>query len=148
VAAAPQAVWELVADPHHLPRWWPGVTRMEGVDGDRWTQVLMTRKGRPVRADFHLLESEAPGTSAQAASGRRRWEQELTGSPFERVLARAITEVRIEPAGEETRITIEERHKLRGYSRLVGLMMRRASRTRLEQALNGVEAATASRAAP
>jgi hypothetical protein len=115
---------------------------MEAVDGDRWTQVFLTKKGRPVRADFHLLESEAPGASAGEPAGRRRWEQELTGSPFERALARAVTEVRLEPAEQGTRITIDERQKLRGYALLGGLMVRRASRTRLERALDGVEAAT------
>ena len=141
VAAAPERVWELIADPHHFPRWWPGVTRMEGVDRDRWTQVFVTKKRRPVRADFQLLESVAPGADGPALGGRRRWEQELVGSPFERVLRRSITEVRIEPAGGGTKVTIEERQKLRGYSRLAGLMLRRASRTRLEGALDGLEQA-------
>ncbi|HWF49331.1 MAG TPA: SRPBCC family protein [Solirubrobacteraceae bacterium] len=139
VAAAPQRVWELVADPHHFPRWWPGVTRMEGVDGDRWTQVFMTQKGRPVRLDFRLLDSEAPDADAGERLGLRRWEQELTGSPFERVLGQAITEVRVEPAEAGTRVTIEQRQKLRGYSRFVGLMLRRASRKRLDEALDGLE---------
>jgi hypothetical protein len=114
---------------------------MEAVDGGRWTQVFMTKKGRPVRVDFRLLESEAPGTAGSKQAGRRRWEQELAGSPFERMLGQAITEVKIEPADDGTRVTIEERQKLRGYSRLVGLMLRRASKHRLEQALDGVEAA-------
>jgi carbon monoxide dehydrogenase subunit G len=137
VAAAPQHVWELVADPHHFPRWWPGVTRMEGVDDETWTQVFMTKKGRPVRLDFRLLESEPPGP--EEGAGRRRWEQELMGSPFERMLGQSITEVRVEAADPGTRVTIEQRQKLRGYSRFVGLMLRRASRTRLDQALDGLE---------
>jgi hypothetical protein len=112
---------------------------MEGVDDDRWTQVFMTQKGRPVRLDFRLLESEPPGTEERA--GRRRWAQELVGSPFERVLGQAITEVRVEPADPGTKVTIEQRQKLRGYSRFAGLMLRRASRTRLEQALDGLEQA-------
>jgi uncharacterized protein YndB with AHSA1/START domain len=106
VAAAPERVWDLIADPHHLPRWWPGVTRMEGVDGDRWTEVRVTRKGRPVRLDFHLLESRAPGPRGPDGAGRRRWEQELVGGPFERLLNQAVTEVRVEPAGGGTLVTI------------------------------------------
>jgi carbon monoxide dehydrogenase subunit G len=141
VAAAPEHVWELIADPHHFPRWWPGVTRMEGVDGDRWTQVFVTKKGRPVRLDFHLLESEAPDPEHGSRPGRRRWEQELAGSPFERVLGEAITEVRVEAAEDGSRVTIEQRQKLRGYSRFVGLMLRRASRTRIEEALDRLERA-------
>jgi carbon monoxide dehydrogenase subunit G len=141
VAATPEAVWDLVGDPHNFPRWWPGVTRMESVDGDRWTQVFMTKKGRPVRVDFRLLESEAPPAAGAERPGLRRWEQELAGSPFERVLSKSVTEVRIEPAGDGARVTIEERQKLRGYSRFVGWMLRRASRTRLDEALEGLESA-------
>jgi uncharacterized protein YndB with AHSA1/START domain len=133
LGAAPERVWEVVEDPHHFPRWWPGVKRMEGVDDDRWTQVFMTKKGHPVRVDFRLLDSVPPS--------RRRWEQELVGSPFERVLRQSVTEVRVEPAAAGTKVTIEERQKLRGYSRLVGLLLRRAARTRLEGALDGLERA-------
>jgi uncharacterized protein YndB with AHSA1/START domain len=133
LGAAPERVWEVVEDPHHFPRWWPGVKRMEGVDDDRWTQVFMTKKGHPVRVDFRLLDSVPPS--------RRRWEQELIGSPFERVLRRSVTEIRVETVEAGTKVTIEERQKLRGYSRLVGLMLRRAARTRLEGALDGLEGA-------
>jgi uncharacterized protein YndB with AHSA1/START domain len=143
IPAAPGRVWKLIADPHHLPRWWPGVTRMEGVDEDHWTQVFVTKKGRPVRFDYRLLESEPPRAGA---AGHRRWEQELIGSPVERLLGEAVTEVRLEPAEEGTRVTIELRQKLRGYSRFVGFptwMLRRAMQTQLEQALDGLERACA-----
>src|SRR5438045_664446 len=46
LGAAPQAVWKVIEDPYQMPRWWPGVTRMEGVQGDRFTQVFTTKKGR------------------------------------------------------------------------------------------------------
>jgi len=142
VGAAPQRVWDLIGDPHHFPRWWPGVRRMEAVDGDRWTQVFVTQKGRPVRLDFRLLESDPPEAAGIAAVGRRRWEQELIGSPFERVLHEAVTEVRLEPADRGTLVTIEQRQKLRGYARIGGgLMLRRATRKRLDEALDGLEQA-------
>jgi uncharacterized protein YndB with AHSA1/START domain len=141
LGAAPERVWEVVADPHHFPRWWPGVTRMEGVDAGRWTQVFMTKKRHTVRVDFRLLASEPPTDAGPEGRGRRRWEQELIGSPFERVLREAITEVRIESADSGTSVTIEERQKLRGYSRLVAPMLRRAARTRIEEALDGLERA-------
>lgn len=141
LAAAPERVWDVIVDPHHFPRWWPGVTRMEGVDENSWTQVFVTEKGRPVRLDFRLLASEAPDADGREQPGRRRWEQELNGSPFERVLGEAITEVRVEPTHEGTRVTIEQRQKLRGYSRFVGWMLRRASRRRIEEALSGLERA-------
>ena len=46
-----------------MPRWWPGVVRMEGVQEDRFTQVFVTKKGRPVRDRFP--------SARLAASGRR-----------------------------------------------------------------------------
>lgn len=132
VIAAPAArVWEVLADPHHMPRWWPGVQRMEGVEEDRFTQVFTTKKGRPVRLDFRLLESEAPV--------RRAWTQELSGTPFERVLAESVTEVVLEPEHEVTRVTIAQRQKLRGYSRTGGFLLRRATNSRLDEALDGLE---------
>jgi len=98
IGAPPERVWELIEDPHHMPRWWPLVKRMEGVAGDEFTQVLLTRKGRSVRADFRVLVSEPPGAGGSPA-GRRVWEQETAGTPFERVLGEAVTEVVLEPGG-------------------------------------------------
>jgi uncharacterized protein YndB with AHSA1/START domain len=133
IDADPGRVWELVEDPHHMPRWWPGVERMEGVEDDRFTQVFYTKKGRPVRMDFRVLASEPPS--------RRVWEQELVGTPFERVLSQAITEIQVEPAAEGgTLVTIALTQKLRGYSRTGGFMLRRATRRRLDEALDGLVA--------
>jgi len=140
VSASPERVWQLVEDPHNFPRWWPEVKRMEDVHPDRWTQVFMTRRGRTVRADYNLLESEAPGPGGDPP-GRRAWEQEVVGTPFERVLSEAITELLVEPAGTGTRITLAQRQKLRGYSRTGGFLLRRATRDKLNQALDGIERA-------
>ena len=93
--ASREALWELIADPHHMPRWWPGVERMEGVAPDRFTQVFKTKRGRPVRVDFRVLRSEAPAT--------RAWEQEVAGTPFERVLSSSVIEVRLAPCPGEPR---------------------------------------------
>jgi uncharacterized protein YndB with AHSA1/START domain len=133
IDADPRRVWELVEDPHHMPRWWPGVERMEAVEDDRFTQVFYTKRGRTVRMDFRLLASEPPA--------RRVWEQELVGTPFERVLAQAITEIQLEPTDDgRTRVTIALTQKLRGYSRTGGFMLRRATRRRLDEALDGLAA--------
>jgi uncharacterized protein YndB with AHSA1/START domain len=135
LSAGPEDVWRVVGDPHHLPRWWPRVGRVEAVEHNRWTQVFMTAKGKPVRADFRLLESEPPR--------RRQWSQELQDSPFERLMNEAVTEVRLEPAGDAaTLVTIELHQKLRGFARLGGFMVRRASRRLLDEALEGLSAAT------
>jgi uncharacterized protein YndB with AHSA1/START domain len=133
IAVTQQRVWEVLGDPHHMPRWWPGVTRMEGVEDDCWTQVFVTKRGRPVRADFHLLASEPPW--------RRCWEQEVVGTPFERVLDEAITEIVLEPVHGGTQVTIALRQKLRGYSRTGGLLLRRATRGKLREAVEGLERA-------
>ena len=81
--------------------------------------------------DFHLVASDPPW--------RRCGEQEIAGTPFERVLNEAITEIVLEPDGAGTRITIEQRQKLRGYSRTGGWLLRRATRAKLGEAIDGIE---------
>jgi uncharacterized protein YndB with AHSA1/START domain len=137
IAASPPAVWEVVADPWHQVRWWPRVRRMEGVEGDRFTQVLGTDRGRGVRADFVVRER---------SEGRLlRWEQELEGTPFERLLVEAMTVVELAPAdgGAATVVAIELRQQLRGWSRLVPFLFRGAARRQLGEALEGLEQAVA-----
>jgi uncharacterized protein YndB with AHSA1/START domain len=136
IPAPSERIWEVLADPHHMPRWWPGVTRMEGVEPDRFTQVFTTKRGRPVRMDFRVLASHPPVTGADAAG--RAWEQEIDGSPFERVLSESVIEVVLEPAGDGTKVTIEQRQKLRGYSRTGGFLLKRATRRKLDEALDGL----------
>ncbi len=82
-------VWELIADPNHLPRWWPRVTRVEGVERDAFTKVFASGNGRLVRADFHVQADERALTL--------RWEQQVQDTPFARVLSAARTELRLEP---------------------------------------------------
>lgn len=129
--ASPGDIWRVVSDPYHLPRWWPRIERVEDVGRRRWTEVMRTEKGRSVRLDQRLDASEAPLM--------RRWKQELDGSPFERVVAEAITEVRLEEAADGTRVTIELRRRLKGMSRLGGFMFKRAGRKQLDEALEGLE---------
>jgi uncharacterized protein YndB with AHSA1/START domain len=128
--APPDELWALIADPHHMPRWWPGVERMEGVESDRFTQVFKTKRGRPVRADFRVVRSEPPTT--------RSWAQEVAGTPFERVLSASLIEVRLDPVPAGTEVTISQQQKLRGYSRTGGFMLRRATRSKLDEALDGL----------
>ena len=131
IASNPERVWKLISDPNHMPRWWPEVRRMENVDDDRFTQVFITKRGRHVRADFHVLDSERPH--------RRVWEQEMVGTPFERVLKESVTEIVLEPDPEGTVVNIRQRQKLRGFSRTGGLLLRRASGKKLDEALDGLE---------
>jgi hypothetical protein len=55
------------------------------------------------------------------------------------VLQASIIEVRVEPARDGTTVTIEHEQKLRGYSRTGGFMLRRATRAKLDEALDGLE---------
>lgn len=137
IQAEADAAWAVIEDPHHFPRWWPGVIRVEGVSGNRFTHVYTTKKGRTVRIDFRVLETEAPDADRP---GHRSWEQDIPGSPFERVLREAITEIWLAPADSgAARVTIVQRQKLRGYSRTGGWMLRRATRARIDEALDGLE---------
>ena len=95
---------------------------------------MRTEKGRAVRLDQRLDASEAPSVL--------RWKQELAGSPFERVVAEAVTEVQLEDDGNGgTRVTISLRRRLKGTARLGGFMFRRAARSQLDEALEGLERA-------
>jgi uncharacterized protein YndB with AHSA1/START domain len=143
IAAPVEQLWELVSDPHHLPRWWPRVTRVEGVEGEAFTEVMRTRKGKVVRADFDMV----------AKDERTRlltWAQRIQGTPFARVLSSAETDVSLAPAENATEVTIELRQALAGYSprfgllagfspRIGGRMVRRAAERTLDEALDGLE---------
>jgi uncharacterized protein YndB with AHSA1/START domain len=134
--ATPEEVWAIVGDAYHLPRWWPRVTRVEGVEGDAFTQVLTTAKGVPVRADFRVVESAVPAV--------RRWEQQVANTPFERILTASSVEIRLERAGggagaPATRVAITLAQRLRGLGLLGGFMVRSAGRRQLDGALDGLE---------
>jgi carbon monoxide dehydrogenase subunit G len=132
ITASAEDVWTVVADAHHLARWWPRVTRVEAVDEDAFTLVLATNKGRGVRADYRVIASEAPRL--------RSWMQQVAGTPFEGILALSRTDVKLEPAGDGTRVTISVRQKMRSFARLGGMLVRRAARKQLDEALDGLEA--------
>ena len=125
--ATPEQVWRTVCDPHHLPRWWPRVQRVEGVDREHLTEVLTTDKGRSIRADFRVVESRAPEV--------RRWVQEVEGSPFERLLRSAETEFRLERDGGATRVTVTLSQRLKGLGAFGGFMVRRANGRLADEAL-------------
>jgi uncharacterized protein YndB with AHSA1/START domain len=133
IHASPDELWGVVSDPHHLPRWWPRVSRVEAVEGDAFTEVLKTAKGKLVRADFTLVEVDE-------AQRRLTWSQELQDSPFARLLASAETEVRLVSQGEGTDVIIELRQALTGFfPRFGGYLVHRAASATLEEALDGLE---------
>jgi uncharacterized protein YndB with AHSA1/START domain len=164
IAAPTEELWDVIRDPHHLPRWWPRVTRVEDVEDGAFTEVMKTRKGKLVRADFKIA-------ACDDAARTLIWEQLLEGTPFARVLGSAATQVWLEPApagappsrgregageraGEQPRgatvVSIELRQEMAGYSHSSGLftgfssrfgspMVRRAARATLDEALDGLE---------
>jgi uncharacterized protein YndB with AHSA1/START domain len=133
IAAPAGEIWELIGDPHHLPRWWPRVARVEAVEREAFTQVLASPRGRFVRADFAVLAHDEQALVL-------RWSQRLEGTPFARLLTLAETELRLEPAGRGTNVTIELRQKLHGlFPNLGASRVRRAARNTLEEALDGLE---------
>jgi uncharacterized protein YndB with AHSA1/START domain len=132
IAAPAEELWAVIGDPHHLPRWWPRVTRVEDVEGNAFTEVMKTAKGRLVRADFQLVRNDERASLA--------WEQRLEGTPFARLLRSAETQVSLEPAAEGTSVTIELRQTLTGFfPRFGGFMVRRAAAATLDEALDGLE---------
>ena len=126
--AAPLAdVWGIVRDPHHLPRWWPRVERVEGVDEHAFTAVLRSARGKVVRADYRVVAEEP---------WRREWSQQLAGSPFERLLREYRTVASLAVSGDGTAVTLTVVSRGRGTARLGGFMMRRATRRLLDEALD------------
>ena len=129
LAATPEAVWRVVADPRSLARWWPRVERVKSVSDDGWTTVLRSDRGRALRADWRLEANEA---------GRRAWAQELEGTPFAKVLHHRRVEVRVAAAGEGTRVELELSQRGRRMARFGSFMLRRAARKELDGALDGL----------
>ncbi len=128
LAASAEAIWRVLDDPHQQPRWWPGLRRVEAVTDARFTQVLLTPRGRSVRVDMRVVARD-PGCALS-------WEQELAGTPFERHLRQSVTSFTLSAGdGGGTAVTIELRVRLRGASRAGGWMLRRATAARLDAAL-------------
>jgi uncharacterized protein YndB with AHSA1/START domain len=145
IEAPADELWQLLRDPHHLPRWWPRVTRVEDVEDDAFTEVMRTRKGKLVRADFSVRADESTRTLT--------WTQRIEGTPFASVLKSAETELRLTSdaaTGERTEVAIELRQEMASGStrngfffafapRFGGRLVRRAAAATLEQALDGLE---------
>jgi uncharacterized protein YndB with AHSA1/START domain len=141
IAAPVQEVWEIVRDPHHLPRWWPRVERVEDVSAGAFTEVMRTSKGRVVRADFERVRADE---DERALS----FSQRVEGTPFARVLRSAETQIQLAAVSSQdellaagaTEVTIEVRQALSGFfPRFGGFMVGRAAAATIEEALDGLE---------
>jgi uncharacterized protein YndB with AHSA1/START domain len=144
IAAPPEQLWGILSDPYHLPRWWPRVLRVEDVAGGAFTEVMKTAKGKTVRADFDVLQSDRE-------SGTVIWEQRLEGTPFANVLSHSQTELHVAESAGSTEVTIEMRQELSGRAAagspvwglsmpsVGGWMLRRAAGRTISEALSGLE---------
>jgi len=109
------------------------VKQMGSGKRSRWTMVLGTDRGKGVRADYRCTS---------AASGERYlWEQDLEGTPFERILRYSRLEILLDERDRGTSVKLASSERLRGLSRLGSPMMRMATRKRLDEALDGIERA-------
>jgi uncharacterized protein YndB with AHSA1/START domain len=154
IAASRQELWDVLGDPHHLPRWWPRVNRVEAVtlkgtgEPEAFTEVLMGPSGKIVRADFLLLDS--------VEQQQIVWSQQVENTPFARVLRSAETDISLADGhgseGPATEVTIELRQELQGFRgsgamsmRLSGIsrfgspLVHRAAISTINEALDGLE---------
>ena len=130
VAAPLEDVWSVASDPYRLPRWWPRTERVEAVSERGWTSVLVTPRGRAVRADYTLIESTPPTL--------RRWALDVTGSPFAKLLAAEETELRLRADRDGTEAALAVRQAPRGWARFGVVVLRRAARRTLDDALEAL----------
>ena len=131
VSAAPAEVWRVVSDPTRLAAWWPGVKRVEEATSDAWTTVLVSPKGKSVRADYTMVAAEEPE--------RVLWRHELAESPFERLLSESTTEIALASGatgGTLVQVTLNQRP--RGWARFSPFQLRAAARKQAETALAGL----------
>jgi uncharacterized protein YndB with AHSA1/START domain len=147
IAAPAAELWEVVRDPHHLPRWWPRVERVEDVQDGAFTEVMRTSRGRVVRADFDVIDVREEGERRTL-----RWGQRIEGTPFAAVLTECEIELALEPgqrSEQATDVTIALRQELRkgmrdtmrtwSMPRAGSFLVRRAARATVEEALDGLE---------
>jgi len=129
VAAPLEVVWSVASDPYRLPRWWPRTERVEAVSKRGWTSVLVGTSGRDIRADYTVVESALP---------TRRWSLDVAGSAFEKLLVAEETELRVAPADAGTEVALTLRQRPRGWARFGVIVLRRAGRRTLDDALAGL----------
>jgi uncharacterized protein YndB with AHSA1/START domain len=131
VPCPPSEIWRIVSNPARLPAWWPGVSRVEEASSEAWTTVLISPKGKSVRADYSLVEAREPEWL--------RWRQEVEESPFERLLSEATTELELEPdPGGGTRVRLTLNQRPRGWARFSPFQLRAAAARQAEGALEGL----------
>jgi hypothetical protein len=92
--------------------------------------VLITDKGHSVRADYRV--------ELTRAGERRRWSQEVAGTAFEKLFREVVYEIALVPGQAGTDVGLQVRQQPVGWARFGGLMLRRAARRQLDDALDGL----------
>lgn len=131
MAAGVEDVWRLLTEPERLTEWWPGAHRVEEVEPGAWTLVLATPRGKQVRADYSLVESEPLRELV--------WRQEVEETPFERIMSESLTRFALQAEDGTTHVAMSNRIRLRGFSRFGAVQVRLAARRHLDGALAGLQ---------
>ncbi len=75
IAARAEQLWELIGDPHHLPRWWPRVERVEDVEGGRvhrgHAHVEGQARARRLPRASHARPTSARSSGSSSSRARR-----------------------------------------------------------------------------
>jgi len=108
------------------------VERVEDLRAEAWTAVLLSPKGKQLRADYTLTSIDPEHSIG--------WRHELEESAFERLLSEDLTEIVLEPQDGDrtTQVAIQAVRSPRGLSRLGGFLLRRATGRQLDEALDGL----------
>lgn len=135
IEAPPETVWYWVADGGRLVSWWPRAERAEDVQGGRFTLVLRSSRGVPVRVDWRVSRSRREQL--------QRWEQELEDTPFAKALRHSAVELTIEPVddGRASRVTVTVERDLVQRGMAAGMLGRRAARRYADDLLSGLRRA-------
>lgn len=128
--ASPEDVWHHVSDGSRVAPWWPKAERAEDVQGGLFTLVLRSSRGNVVRTDWQVTTSRRPEV--------QRWEQQLRNTPFAKALVTSAVEVRIEPDGEGSRITVSVERELVAKGFFATRMGVKASKEQAAEALAGL----------
>ncbi|MCK9248736.1 MAG: SRPBCC domain-containing protein [Solirubrobacteraceae bacterium] len=129
IDATAEEVWHLVSDGRRIVAWWPKAERAEDVQGGRFTLVLRSSRGVPVRLDWRIVEARRPRLL--------QLEQDIAGTPFERALSHSRVEIALEATDDgrcRASLTVDRGLQQRGVG--VKLLGRRASRRHARELLD------------
>ena len=133
LAASAETVWTTVGDTARIARWWPLVTRVESASDHGFTEVLTSKRGKEVRADFRV--------TAHQRARRLAWALDLEGSPFARIFSVSEYELTLQASedGAATEVRLQHHVAMAGTNRLGAFLAYRSARRTLRQALAALE---------